>query len=152
MAQGIGAVRTSVAGVIAGVSGVGTVHNRMRLAALEAEVKALYVVGSVLKFWAVCLADDDPYIESRRPANHAHATYKYSLHGFWAVDDATSTEVTFAGHVEDVIEAFRANKKLGGTVMEAGPAQWRESQYRTFAGVLCHYARLELAVLEQVEP
>lgn len=149
---GIDGIRTKLAAVVATVSAAGAVHARMRLAAAEAEVKSLFASGGAIKFWAISLADDNPYSERRNPARHAIGTYRFSLHGFLAVDDSAATEATFAVTVEQVLSAFRNDKKLGNSVIESGPAEWKESAYRTFAGVLVHYARVEIAVVEQVEP
>lgn len=145
-------VRTRIKNLVAGVTDVGKVHDYFRLATVEAEVQALFSTSGVLKVWFVSLADQDPYTVRRLPANHELATYAFKVYGYQAVKDADGSEKTFADLVEDLIAAFRADKKLGDTVIEAGPLQWRQAGHRTFAGVLCHYAELDLSVLEQVEP
>jgi hypothetical protein len=144
-------VRASIKGVLVAASG-GKVHDYLRLIEAEKAIADELMVSKKLHAWCITLDESEPFSEKRLPACHALADMAFVLHGWYAVDDSAASEKTWADLVEDVMDAYRADKKLGNTVIEAGPAQWREAGYRSYVGVLCHYARLTLSVRVQVEP
>lgn len=172
MSSGLANVRTAIFNTLSGVSGIAAgaaqVHRYFRIARTDGEVKALLTVPGHLHVWMIALAGSDPYITvnsagtpGRDPANTEHATYTFNLHGYYSVKDSVNSEETFVGIVEAVIAAFRADKKLQGTVIDSGPIQWVQGGGppdghvmfpRGEGGVLCHYARLSLSAHEQVEP
>lgn len=131
--------------------------------ATEIQRDALFVKNGVFHAWMVTLGDEDPFLTvnskgemGRNPANHEHGRYGFKLYGFYAVNDAAASEKTFQDIVESVVNAFRADKKLGDTVIDSGPLQWRQGGYATLppgeGGVLCHRAVLDLPVRVQTEP
>lgn len=145
-------VRARIKGIVDGVAGVGRTHSYFRVVASDAEIASKLKASGKLHVWMVSLSDQNPYHTKRHPANHEQGTYQYKVYGYYAVDDAAASEEVFSDLVEAVIAAFRADKTLGDTVIDSGPAQWSAGGYKTFAGVLCHYAELDLAVREQLEP
>jgi hypothetical protein len=162
-ATGLAAVRERIRLTMAGVAGIGQVHKRVRAILDEAAVNSLALQGGRINVWFITLADGDPYITvnskgepGRNPANHELADYAFVIHGWYAADDADNSEEAFTNLVEAVIAAFRADKKLGNTVIDSGPLQWAEGGYRLMppkeGGATCHYARLNLRVREQTEP
>jgi hypothetical protein len=145
-------IRASIQTVLAGVAGIGSVHDYFRLAALEADLKTKLVTDGRLHAWLISLSDEEPLAARRLPACQEQGTWNFVVRGYYAVADAEASEKTFSTVTESVVAAFRADKKLGNTVIEAGPAQWTQGGYRMFAGVLCHFAQLALAVRVQLEP
>lgn len=148
----LASVRTEVKRVLDGATGIGRTHDYFRRIESDADWVTHGVTAGVGHVWFISLADDEPWLTKRHPANHEIATYKVALYGYRVVDDANASEKSFATVVENVVAAFRADKKLGGTVIESGPLQWREGGYRMLANVLCHFVRLDLSVTEQTEP
>ena len=97
--------------------------------------------GDKLHVWQISLSDDAPYTEAARPASrHALGTWKFSIHGHYGVDDENASEKAWAVLVELVLDAFRADKRLGNTVIDSGPPQWVAAEYRQISSHLCHYA------------
>lgn len=160
MSSGLAVVRAAIATTLSGVAGIGAVHDYFRVTGdvTEAELAALVSPAGVLNAWFLSMADERPYQTKRYPASHEHAVYGFSIHGYYAVNDAAASEKTFALLCEAVIAAFRVAKPglpssaFTNVVDEQGPVEWVVSTHRTFAGVLCHYARLDLRTLEQTEP
>lgn len=162
MSSGLGLVRTTIATVLGTVTGIGAVHDYFRGAVdmTEAERDALMATteGGRFHTWFIGMADERPYLTKRFPASHEISVYTFSIHGYYAVDEADASEKTFALLCERVIAAFRQAKPgypasaFTNIVDEAGPLEWIVSGHRTFCGVLCHYARLDLQTREQTEP
>lgn len=148
----LAAVVTKIAAVIGGVADAGVVHEYHRYVANDADLRALLVSGGRLQAWMITLDPENPYETFRKPANHELSVYRFLLRRYYALDDSDASEVVHRNHVEAVIAAFRANKKLDNTVIESGPVLWKTADHRQFAGVLCHFAELRLPVLEQTEP
>lgn len=150
-------IRAGIRTVVASVTGIGQVHDYFRVLNEQTRLVDEYVVatdtGSKLHVWQISLSDDAPYTEERRPASrHALGRWKFSIHGHYGVDDANASEKAWAVLVELVLDAFRADKRLGNTVIDSGPPQWVTAGYRQISSHLCHYARIDLSVLVQVEP
>jgi hypothetical protein len=149
----LSAVRTRIRDKVAAVPGIGPVYDYMRHAVEERRRAELFRADDGrLHFWCVTPAPSETYVTKRHPANHEIADYRFDIHGFMALRDADATELLLSDLAEAVIAAFRADKKLGDSVIEAGPAQWVEHDHRMFADVLCHHVRLSLMAREQVEP
>ena len=166
MSVSLADVRTKIAGRLATVQGIGQVHDYFRAVTTMAELNDWFRRSGRLHFWCVSLAPSDAYVTvgkdgpGRFPSNYELAHYGFQIHGFYALDDANGSEKVFADIVERVIAAFRADKKLGDTVIDSGPLQWVEGggpeSMRMMppgeGGALCHYARLALRVKVQTEP
>ncbi len=142
--------RAALAALLGGVSGIGQVHDYFRLTAHDADTLRLFTSGGRLHCWFVSLSDDEPYEEELRPARCRRARIKFDLHGYYAVDDAAASEKAFTSVLQSVLTALRAGKTLSGTVILASPARVREAGYRTFVDTVCHYLRLEVLVVVEV--
>lgn len=157
MTAWVDSIRTGIETVLNTVTGIGRVHDYYRLLNEQTKIVSEYVIatdaGDKLHVWQISLSDDAPYTELRRPASrHALGTWKFSIHGHYGVDDENASEKAWAVLVELVLDAFRADKRLGNTVIDSGPPQWVAAEYRQISSHLCHYARIDLPVLVQVEP
>ncbi len=141
--------QTLIAAKIQAVAGVGRVYEYQRLVTDESSIVADMRSAGVLNYWTVTPAQANPHALERHPGTHAKATYQYDVHGFYAAKDYNASEVAFVALVVAVMATFETgDKKLGGAVTECWPAQWQEHDYRMLAGVLCHHARLAIAVRE----
>ena len=139
-------VRASVQTFLATVSGIGQVHDYVRLVQNEAEIKALLLKSGVMHCWFLTLSESDPVISVRERASTPFRLYAFDFHGYMAVEDATASEKVFATVCEAVIETFAADKRLANTVVDCSPVQWRQHQHRMLVEVLCHYAQLSTRV------
>lgn len=142
-------VRAAVHGVVAGVSGIGVVHDYERFASGSDDFKALYysATHAQIRGWNLRRV-------ARAEASNARGrhmvTARWQIRGYLALDDSAASEKTFDSLVEDVIDAFRADDTLGGVVDtcivgDAAGAQLEEAGPVMLAGALCHGARLALA-------
>lgn len=153
----IAAIRSSIETLVSAVSGIGKVYGYVPLIKSEAELVAKMAKDGVLSAVFITLADQNPFQARRLPANQELADITFALHCYQRVDtDASSSEPAFINLIEDVIDAFRADKTLksGGarTVIEGGPAQWARYGHVDYMGVTCHFAQLSYRVRTQVEP
>lgn len=147
----ISSARASLVALLSGITGIGRVHDYTRRVEHDADRKTLLVTtGGRLHCWFVSLADEDPYEEAYLPARCTRARVVFSLHGYYALADADASEKAFCDVVDDVLDAIRGARTLSGTVIEAGPPRWREAGHREFAGALCHYARIDVALVAEV--
>jgi hypothetical protein len=161
VSSGLAVVRAAIKTTLDSVTGIGATFDYFRGAQdmTEAERDALMAtVGGRFHVWFLSMADERPYLTKRYPATHEHSVYGFSLHGYYAVDEANASEKTFALLCEAVIAKFRqakpglASSAFTNVVDEQGPVEWVVSGHKTFCGVLCHYARLDVATREQTEP
>lgn len=149
-------VRDSVRGVVAGVTGiagVAQVYDYWRNPLDEATAKALFRdTNGRMHFWCVVPAKGDAYATTQFPGTHEQALFSFEIHAYMALADADATEKKLTDLVELVIAAFRADKKLGNTVIGCTPAQWVTHEHVIYGAVVSHHDILTLKVRVQTEP
>lgn len=147
----IAPIRDALKALVQGVTGIGNVYDYQRHVENEAELKSLYVSGSRMHYWCVTLGPDEKFVETRYPASHSKAWITFAIRGYYALKDADATEKTFVNLVEDVLDALRSNKTLGGVCLQSGPARWTGPNHVDIVNVLCHHAELIVPVYTAVE-
>ncbi|MEW6332459.1 MAG: hypothetical protein AB1560_13460 [Pseudomonadota bacterium] len=155
-------IRTKIKDKLAAVIGIGQVHDYERYKKTDADFQALYktdVGGGAFRilgwnFYREATSESDL---NNGEVRRIHA---WRITGFMGIDDADATGKTFDDLVETVATAFRADRTLGGTVLDIKDMDqpFGESGIQVeaiepvmFAGVLCHRARLRL-LTETTEP
>ncbi len=146
----IAPIRTAIKAAVSGVSGIGMVYDYLRHIETEAEIKAELVKSSRLHFWSVTLANDDKFAEEHIVGG-SKAWITFVIHGNYALKDSEASEKTFINLVEDVLDALRVDKTLGGTVMRMGAPKWVGPNHAMVVNVLCHHAEIVVPVLTAVE-
>jgi hypothetical protein len=146
-------LRARLATVMAGVAGIGQVHDYFRRAQHEAEIQALFQSSGRLHVWFVTLGDDTPYTERRKGGVCSEATVRYALHGYFALEDADASEKEFEVVLQAVLTALRSDPYLGlsDVVIEAAPPAVSVLGHAKFADVLCHYARVDMSIRAHLE-
>lgn len=145
-------LRARLAAVVGAVSGVGRVHDYFRRSQHEAENQTLFVQTGKLHTWLLSLAEDTPYTERRKVGGCSEATVRFTLHGYFSLKDADESEKQFEAALQDVLAGLRADPTLGGDpVIEAQPPAVALFGHAQFASVLCHYARVEMAIRAHLE-
>lgn len=154
-------IRTAIKNKIAGVAGMGTVHDRERYTKEAAALAALYKnaaqSGQRIYGWFVSKrAERERYLDIGR----AIIDIGWHVVAYMGLDDADSTELLLDAQLELVRDAFRNDDTLGGAVdtliidngEQAPPRglQVDEIDHVLFAGVLCHRARLSLTTRSYV--
>lgn len=155
-------IRTKIKDKLAAVAGIGKVHDYERYSKLDSDFQALYrteVSAGVYRilgwnFYREATAESD------LNNGEVRRLHSWRITGFMGIEDADATGKTFDDLVETIATAFRADRTLGGTVLDVKDMDqpFGESGMQVeaiepvmFAGVLCHRARLRL-ITETTEP
>lgn len=143
-------IRAAIMGKLASVSGVGRTHDYERFAQDLSGLIAHYQDGDRIRGWALQRVStrevDYDIAEVRR-------LHTWRITGYLSLDDADATEKALDDTVEAICAAFRADRTLGGVVLDCkdleddrGPSGIQVDQMGPimFAKVLCHRAQLRL--------
>lgn len=130
--------------ILAGVSGVANVYDRVRHWQNEKQFRdGAATPSGTIECWfltreATRAEDLGPQFTSRR--------HTVAIHGYYGVNDAAASEKTFQALVESVAAALDADRKLNQTARHSGPITVRAVDFRILSNVLCHHAELALDV------
>jgi hypothetical protein len=146
-------IRAAIVARLAGVAGIGVVHDRQRFGKRDADLKALYQSGAILQGWHVRRVATKA---TKRGISGVSIHHAWRIFGVRSFDDDGASEIAFDASIEAIRAAFAADDTLGGlvhtcilrnpdaqvgiAVLDAGPV--------LFAGVLCHGAELSLDTLD----
>ncbi|MGK2740540.1 hypothetical protein ACSHT0_06560 [Tepidicaulis sp. LMO-SS28] len=149
MTQDMELIREAIAAKIEGVADAGIVQRHERWAQRQDKFRVRYEQDGKIKGWFV-----------RRVRRRSRVlTFKVNevqnswvIRGFRSFNDEAASEIEFDRLIESIVEAFRADDTLGGTVItcttpQASGLQLTESAPVMFAGALCHGAELELTTV-----
>lgn len=145
-------IREAIRTKLAAVANVGPVHDFERFARTEKEFQDLYKDGASgrIKGWNFYR---EATAERDLDSGSVRRVHTWRITGFMSLDDADTTGKTFDDLVDAIATAFRTDRTLGGLVddiknmsEEDGPSgiQVDAIEPVTFAGVLCHRARLRI--------
>lgn len=144
-------VRDAIITQLSGVPNIGKVHPYERFATNAKAFRELYVENDKLLGWYVRRIGTRE-ISVGEGVNHI--IVRWRITGLMAIDDVSQSELTFDNLIEDSRDQFRADRTLGGSVIDsrdlsqAGASeiglQLEDSGPVTFCGVLCHSAKLGL--------
>ena len=147
-------VRAALKNAIDTVSNVGKTYDYERWAAEWGDFLALFkttISGTAqIRGWEVAYRGNDAQRDPQfaRQIIHAHA---FQVRGYMRVDDSAASEKTFAALAESVQAAIDASVTIhSSTYLDATPATLQAFEPRSFGGVLCHYAQINITVTEQV--
>ena len=137
---------------VKGVSGVGTVHDRMRVIRTEADEKNFLDAGGRLNVWLVTRTGN---VLADLSVNQSVTEQKdvICIHAFYAVKDADDSEAAFNAIVDAVVSAVNADRrppsKLNKTVQKAWPPSVKTIDLRHYGATqtLCHHAEIEMPVV-----
>jgi len=145
-------IRAAIVATLNTVPDIGVVHDRERYAGEMNKQRALYVRDGKLNGWFVSRRSQRN--EPRGVGNNRRlVATQWELRGYRALYDDESSEIAHDAVIDGIVDAFRADPELGGTVIDQlsdpydegtlGP-QLALSGPVMFAGVLCHRASLLL--------
>lgn len=147
-------IRAAIDTIVSAVTSVGQVHDYLRWTASIEDFESVFktTIGSTDQVCAWMIRYDGFTAErdqfragGKEGINRVH---QFAIVGIMGVDDSAGTEKTFAALVEAIANALDDAETIrAGTYFEADPAQARV-EYRTVAGVLCHYAEVTQKVWE----
>lgn len=142
-------IRAAIVATMQTVPAIGVVHDRERFIERMSDLKAVYVApGLGLRGWFV---RRQQIVETDRIQPRSVEYLRWRIQGVMAFDDANASELVFDNLIEKLRDAFRANDTLGGLVAQCALAGGKEAGLQlddagpvSFAGVVCHGARLSL--------
>lgn len=148
------AARTAIYNAVNGVTNIGLVYDYERFAADWGAFLDLFrtTIGTTpqIRGWEVAyrgFTHGEPLDFS---GQHIRA-HRFNVMGYMGVDDANSSEKTFAALAEDVADALDADGTLhSSTYYFVSDASIQIFEPRSFAGVLAHYAELQVTVEEVI--
>lgn len=148
MAATLEQIRAAIVAKMETVDDIGRVHGFERYAREQKRFLELYKpeLHDEIRGWFVRRVGT----VGTSPALTRHsALHRWRISGFMSLDDERQSEVAFDTLIEALRAAFRADETLNGLIggMSDGRVsglQLDESQPVSFAGVLCHSARLTL--------
>lgn len=144
--------RTALYTLVAGVPGIGQVHDRERYVREEAKFRQLYTAringADQLRGWWLRRSAS---MERTLGIGRRMEVHTWHLRGYMALGDDTGSELVFDELVEALRDAVRSTADAGGVPWQPAPfdsptdgLQVLESGPVLFCGVLCHSALLEL--------
>lgn len=142
-------IRAAIVATMNTVPNIGMVQDRERYAKDMPGLKAMYQApGLGLRGWFVRRRQ---IVETDRIQPRSVEYLRWRIQGVMAFDDANASELVFDNLIEQLRDAFRANDTLNGTVAQCALAGGQEAGLQledagpvSFAGVVCHGARLAL--------
>ncbi|MGB3749449.1 MAG: hypothetical protein WA961_14715 [Rhodanobacter sp.] len=142
-------IRAAIIATMQTVPDIGMVQDRERYAKDMTALKAAYQApGLGLRGWFV---RRQQIVETDRIQPRSVEYLRWRIQGVMAFDDAGASELVFDDLIEQLRDAFRANDTLGGLVAQCALAGGQDAGLQlddagpvSFAGVICHGARLSL--------
>lgn len=140
-------VRAAIVTRLESVPDVGIVQPFERYATQMGDLAAFYGFKGSLRGWFLRRES-----RAEKPATMLGAgeiSTDWQLRGYYALRDEDRTELLFDALVDAIIDAFRADDTLSGTVTTCSSEDYQGLQLQDagpvlFANVLCHSARLRL--------
>lgn len=144
------AIREQIAAIVAGISGVGVVHEYERWTATWKDFIDLFQDdGGKINGWMIrrIRTVEEDWGGSGQYLRH----HSFRLTGIYGLQDAIASEITFQDDiVEPVCSALREERQLNDTADNSQPPQVKTIEERLFGNVLCHYCEIEL-VADEIE-
>lgn len=163
MADSVAQIRTDIYAVLTALDAaenIGLVHQYERWALHWGDVLTLLrdPTDGVARSWMIVYQGYSP-----EPLGGVYPQYegvyksltvrahRFLVRGVLALDDAASSEITFASTTEDICNALDADENLHSAVRYWGepptePVNLDTFEIRSFAGVLCHVAEIGILV------
>ncbi len=144
-------LRSAIAARLRTVSGIGAVFDYERYAKTDKDFKELYGGDSKLLGWHI------RRVSRRESQANNEVDTGWEIRGFRSLNDASASEKEFDDLVDAVLDAFRAEPRLGGLLLtpkDDGQAvpEIQDSGPVMFCGVLCHSVRLRYQTRSWKEP
>jgi len=150
-------VREQIRVILAGVSGIGIIHDYRRWSGDWSRFLDLFKdANGKLNGWMISREKTPETVMSQGGRNTR--THHFKIYGIYGLKDSDGSELIFQDLVEAVCTAFRSKDTLNGTVWSCTPAENAPEgvagiqvdlvEPRMFGNVLCHYAELSLYAQE----
>lgn len=146
------AIRDQVQSTLAGVAGIGQVHNYQRYVTDRTAFESLFVSGGVINAWLHTRRGTEGLRQTNRDTVRRHT---WEILGYYGLNDSAQSELTFQALLEAIEAAFRTDVSLGGTAEYVEAIDIQEPVGHVMlppgdGGFLCHFAVLRLVIQERV--
>ena len=146
------AIREQIKVILAGVAGIGVIHDYERWATDWNKFLDHYKdAGGRINGWTIT-RDATP--ERWLTNIDYERVFEMVIRGYYGLQDAAASEILFQDLIESICDEFRGNDTLNGTCETTCPEfggmtgksgiQVIIVEPRMFGGVLCHYCELRL--------
>lgn len=143
------AIRDAIHDILAGVSGIGQVHNRLRWSIDTTKFKAMFSAAGKINGWTITRTATP---ESRDTVGENQRHYQFTIEGYYSFEDsdtpAQSSEQILQALVESICDAFRPNPTINDLGFTFEPVQVVMIEPRKFATFLVHYVKLSVEVID----
>ncbi len=150
----VSAIRAQIKAILDGVANIGVVHDYERFAKTKADLVTLYTSNAggstrVRGWWFDRVATQERDVE----LGTVRRIHTWRIVGYLSLDDADATGKLLQDLMEAIGTAFRAQRTLGGTVLDIRDLSLEDApsgiqvdgiEPVMFADVLCHRASLRL--------
>lgn len=155
----IPAIREQIKVVLAGVPGIGVVHDRERFAADWGKFLNLFkdADGRING----CMFSRESRRRVQATMGETEKAHVFVIRRFMGLKDGEETGILFDDHLEELADAFDGDETLSDTCRTINPdwgpmegavgLQIDLSEIRMFGTVLCHYAECKLCAIEAKE-
>ncbi len=140
-------IRAGIKAALAGVTGIGQVHDYERWSVDPAKFLSLFQDSASKRIFGWEITRTGVKVE--KPTQKFKVTHTFVLKGYYGVQDAAASEKLFNSVIEAIVLKFISNT-LAGTQGIVVP-QVGTIEFRMFGNVLCHYAEIKLDVAEILE-
>jgi hypothetical protein len=152
-------IREQIKVILAGVSGIGVVHDYERFNKNWDQFLKLFLDSD--QRINGCMFTREKCPKNMIALGEYEKAHIFVFRFFMGLKDDEGTGVIFDDHIEDVEAAFRNKETLNDTCQTINP-QWGPmngaegiqldvSENRMFGNVLCHYAEMRLCAIEVVD-
>lgn len=158
----LAAIREQIKAILAGVDGIGVVHDYERLSNDWNKFLDLYREpvdeSGKGRINGVCFAREK-WVERQATTGETETAHVFVFRRIMAVEDGQATGITFDDHLEEIRAAFKAGdaETLNGECLTINPdwgpmdgavgIQGEMIEPRMFGGVLCHVAEMRLCAI-----
>lgn len=140
-------LNAAIVGVLEGISGVGTVHNRLRYVSNPSAYLDLFKSDGTINAWLV--TRESVQVIPEGIFGEARERHVFVLQGFRAFVDSDSSYTTMQALCDTVRATFNNQTTLGvsGVIVRGiGPCAMRSFETGQFGSVLCHLAQIEVPI------
>lgn len=139
-------IRDQIKTILAGVDGIGVIHDYERWAADWGKFLDRYKdAAGKINGWTITRTKTP---ENSDTASHVTRIHHFTIRGVYGLKDEDASELTFQDLIESICAAFRAKYRLNDTAANTEPVQVEVVENRMFGTVLCHYCELTVTAEE----
>ena len=151
--MGFATFRDEVKTTLEAVDGIGQVYDHMRLLTHWEKFKQDAVKDGRVNIWEITRLTMEEELETPQNQGGVEGCFQdkhlIGIIGHFSVDDKKESEKTFQDLIDAIVEAFRVNNTLGGTVLIPQQPQVPGIGHEMFASVLCHAVQITFLAIER---